>query len=55
MIIGRVIVYPTIKWFDFWVGVYYDKKKNIVYIFPVPTLGVVRNIVRRVKRREQNL
>lgn len=27
-------------WYDIWVGVYYDRKQQIVYIMPFPTLGV---------------
>lgn len=28
-------------WYDLWVGVFIDRKKKMVYIFPVPCLGVV--------------
>lgn len=28
------------KWFDFWIGVFIDTKTEVVYIFPVPMLGV---------------
>lgn len=27
-------------WYDFWVGIYYDTKKNIIYICPIPMFGV---------------
>ena len=27
-------------WYDFWVGLFWDKKKKVLYIFPLPTLGV---------------
>jgi len=27
-------------WYDFWVGLFYDQRKKIIYIFPVPMLGV---------------
>lgn len=26
------------KWFDLWVGVYYDKFDRTLYVCPVPTL-----------------
>jgi len=25
-------------WFDFWVGFYYDRRKSILYVCPVPTI-----------------
>lgn len=28
------------KWYDIWVGVYYDKDKNVVYHFPLPMIGL---------------
>lgn len=28
-------------WYDFWIGIFYDKKKNWVYIFPVPMFGII--------------
>ena len=30
-----------VAWYDFWVGVFYDKKKRWLYIFPVPCIGIV--------------
>jgi hypothetical protein len=27
-------------WFDFWVGVYYDRRKRIIYIGYLPCLGL---------------
>ena len=28
-------------WYDLWVGVFIDKKKKCIYIFPIPMFGVV--------------
>ena len=27
-------------WYDFWVGVFYDRKKQTLYVCPVPTLVI---------------
>lgn len=29
------------KWYDIWVGLFIDKPKKKVYIFLLPTLGIV--------------
>jgi len=31
---------PIFAWYDFWVGVYYDRKARTLYVLPVPTLGL---------------
>lgn len=28
-------------WYDIWIGAFYDKKKNWIYIFPLPMLGII--------------
>lgn len=28
-------------WFDFWVGLYWDKKKKWLYILPIPMFGII--------------
>ncbi len=34
------------KWFDFWVGFYWDKKNNYLYFFPIPMFGVVFKFIK---------
>ena len=31
-------------WYDFWIGIFYDKSKRWVYIFPVPMFGIILKI-----------
>lgn len=28
-------------WYDIWVGIFIDRKKHLIYIFPIPMLGLV--------------
>jgi hypothetical protein len=27
-----------IAWYDFWVGFYYDRRNNVLYFCPLPTI-----------------
>lgn len=28
------------RWYDFWIGVYYDRHEHVVYVCPLPTILV---------------
>ena len=32
---------PIFAWYDFWIGLFYDKNKNKLYVFPIPMFGIV--------------
>ena len=32
---------PIVAWYDFWVGVFVDREKRKVYVFPIPCVGFV--------------
>jgi hypothetical protein len=31
-------VHVRFAWYDLWVGLFYDRKKRIIYVCPMPTL-----------------
>lgn len=34
-------VYGLFAWYDFWVGVFFDRRNKRVYILPLPMFGIV--------------
>lgn len=36
----RIRIKPFFAWYDFWIGWYYNKTKRILYICPLPMLGI---------------
>jgi len=36
-----VSIRPIFAWYDLWVGVFIDRPKRRLYIFPLPCLGLV--------------
>ena len=48
--VGLLTFKISIKWFDFWVGIFYDKKKNILYVCPLPMVVIEVRLKSRIFR-----
>jgi hypothetical protein len=33
-------IHPFFRWYDLWIGAYYDRHNRTLYICPLPTIGV---------------
>ena len=31
---------PFFRWYDFWIGFYYDHRSHTLYVCPLPTIGL---------------
>ena len=47
---------PIFVWFDFWVGWFYDRPKQRLYILPLPTIGICIEwgwrVIKKLKLKE---
>lgn len=34
-------------WYDLWIGIFYDKKQNWIYILPIPMFGLIVKLPQR--------
>lgn len=47
MIQGKPKIELMFAWYDIWVGVFIDKRKRIVYVFPLPMIGIKITLAKR--------
>lgn len=44
---GYISIKFLFKWYDLWVGLFYDKHKAWLYILPFPTIGIILKLPQR--------
>ncbi len=40
MRIYKFEISPIFAWYDFWIGMFWDQKKRVLYILPFPMVGI---------------
>ena len=39
------------RWYDFWIGLFYDRKQRRLYIFPFPMIGILIKLAPQKKEK----
>jgi len=47
---NKVKIQFIFKWYDLWIGFFYDKKKNWIYFLPLPTIGIIIKLPNRISK-----
>lgn len=40
LVVGRFYARPFFRWYDLWIGAYWDRPQRILYVCPLPMVGV---------------
>lgn len=40
LVVGRFFARPFFRWYDLWIGAYWSRNQCILYVCPLPMLGV---------------
>jgi hypothetical protein len=38
--VGRVWIQPIFAWYDLWIGAYWDGARRVLYLLPLPCVGI---------------
>jgi len=41
MKIWKLNIKPFFRWYDIWIGFFWDKEKKILYFLPIPMFGIM--------------